>query len=126
MTAVTTKIAKMVRLLGSDRPGEVMGAVQALRRTLAGADLDLHDLAIVVERGLPAAIAASSMEPERPEWVELADYCMGMALRMSIETVTPRDLDFLDNIRRRVTEPTPKQRVWLEGIHERVRQWVTP
>lgn len=48
-------------MLGSDRDGEVVAAAAALRRTLAGAGLDLHDLAAAVER--PTAQAAEWKRP---------------------------------------------------------------
>jgi hypothetical protein len=48
----TGKIAKLVRLLASDKPGEVIAAVAALKRALQAAGHDLHDLADAVEVGL--------------------------------------------------------------------------
>lgn len=56
-----SKLAKLVRLLGSDKPGEVVAAAAALRRGLEAAGLDFHDLADAVEAGLRPA------EP-RPPW----------------------------------------------------------
>jgi hypothetical protein len=47
-----TKIGKLLRLLASDRPGEVVAAAGALKRTLEAGGLDLHDLAAAAERGL--------------------------------------------------------------------------
>ncbi len=47
-----SKVGKLLRLLGSDKPGEVAAAAAALSRTLQAAGLDLHDLAVVAERGL--------------------------------------------------------------------------
>ena len=43
------RVGKCVRLLGSDRPGEVAGAAQALRRILGIEGLDFHDLAVAIE-----------------------------------------------------------------------------
>src|SRR2546421_12019518 len=48
-TLALPEVAKLIRLLSSDKPGEAIGAVHAIRRTLAGAGLDLHDLAHVIE-----------------------------------------------------------------------------
>jgi hypothetical protein len=45
------KLAKTIRLLGSDQPGEVTAAASAIVRTLAGAGATLHDLAEIVEAG---------------------------------------------------------------------------
>jgi hypothetical protein len=50
------KVGKLLRLLASDKAGEVIAAASALQRTLAAAGLDWHDLAGAAERGLqPAA-----------------------------------------------------------------------
>jgi hypothetical protein len=46
------KIGKLIRLLGSDKAGEVVAAAAALRRSLAAGGRDLHDLAEAAEAGL--------------------------------------------------------------------------
>jgi len=46
---IADKIAKLVRLLGSDRDGEVLAAVQAIKRALRTEHLDLHTLADSIE-----------------------------------------------------------------------------
>ena len=43
------RIAAVVRLLASDRDGEVIAAVNALKRTLASAGTDIHGLAYGIE-----------------------------------------------------------------------------
>jgi hypothetical protein len=43
------KIAAVVRLLASDRDGEVIAAVNALKRTLASAGTDINGLALGIE-----------------------------------------------------------------------------
>jgi hypothetical protein len=50
-----TKVGKLVRMLSSDRPGEVVAAAAALKRTLEAGGLDIHDLASAVESGLKPA-----------------------------------------------------------------------
>lgn len=57
--AVLPRVGSLLRLLGSDQDHEALGAVRALRRTLSGVGLDLHDLASAIEH--PAAAV------ERPE-----------------------------------------------------------
>jgi hypothetical protein len=61
---VAPRLAKLVPLLGSDKPGEVAAAVAAIGRTLRGAGLDWHTLAAVVasegrRQGTPAFTFAS-------------------------------------------------------------------
>jgi hypothetical protein len=47
----TKKVGKLVRLLASDKDGEVLATVAAIKRMLDVADLDLHDLADAVRAG---------------------------------------------------------------------------
>jgi hypothetical protein len=74
-----TKIAKLLRLLGSDKPGEVVAAAAALKRTLQAGGQDLHDLAYLVETGLrPAQQPQLSWGPPAPsteDWQAMAWFC---------------------------------------------------
>jgi hypothetical protein len=78
-----TKIGKLVRLLASDKAGEVVATADALKRTLEAGGLDLHDLADIVEAGLrrPAERQQhhpTSWAPPLPStdsWQDLAWYC---------------------------------------------------
>lgn len=47
-SAITPRVAALVRLLGSDEDAEALGAARALRRTLVGAGVDLNVLAAVI------------------------------------------------------------------------------
>ena len=47
---MSTRLAKLIRLLASDKSGEVVAAAGAINRALAAAGLDIHRLADVVER----------------------------------------------------------------------------
>ena len=53
IVSVAPKLGKLIPLLASDKPGEVLGAVAAIRRTLEREGLDLHDLAKVLGRAEP-------------------------------------------------------------------------
>lgn len=48
------KLEKLLPVLGSDKPGEVVAAAAAITRTLEGAGGNWHDLAGAVMRGLTA------------------------------------------------------------------------
>jgi hypothetical protein len=45
LSPTAPKLPLMIPRLANDQPGEVVAAVEAIERKLAGADLDLHDLA---------------------------------------------------------------------------------
>jgi hypothetical protein len=49
LSRIGGRIAKLLPVLASDRPGEVAAAAAAITRTLNGAGLDWHTLAAVVE-----------------------------------------------------------------------------
>jgi hypothetical protein len=61
---VTPQLGKIIRLLSSSIEGEVIAAVAAINRTLASQDLDIHDLAEVVDAGLQQKPAAKG-KPSR-------------------------------------------------------------
>jgi hypothetical protein len=73
------KVAKLVRLLASDRDGEVLATVAALKRTLAASGADLNDLAdVFVAGGRPLPPVRTKRPPpptDRHNWEALAQFC---------------------------------------------------
>jgi hypothetical protein len=63
------KIGKLIRMLGSDKSGEVLAAVAALGRVLETTDMDFHSLADAVADGLkPHKLArGTGWEPPDPD-----------------------------------------------------------
>ena len=59
--SIADKLGKLLRLLASDRDGEVVAAAKAITRTLAGADLDIHALAEGVETAADREILRRAM-----------------------------------------------------------------
>src|SRR5262249_44173863 len=51
LTPIAGKLAKLLRMLSSNREQEVLAAAQALCRTLQSAGADIHALAAIVEHG---------------------------------------------------------------------------
>ncbi len=58
LPAIAQRLAKLVPVLGSDQPGEVVAAADAIGRALRGAGLDWHDLAVLVSAGAVRQAAA--------------------------------------------------------------------
>jgi hypothetical protein len=80
-SSAASRIGQLVRLLGSDRPGEVVAAATAINRTLVGAGSDLHHLADVVERGLrplppPPAPPPPIDDVDNDDVGEMIDACL--------------------------------------------------
>jgi len=111
LAPVAGRIAKLLPLLASDQPGEVVAAISALRRTLAAAGLDLNDLAGAVER-------LADLAPQ--DWGELVELCLAHA-----ELLSDRDWRFVNGVRPRVLlggDPSEAQKQWLRDIWKRVLQ----
>ena len=60
---VARRISQLLRLITSDKPGEVVAAASALVRTLSKAGLDVHTLAETVETHLRIPTAAAPQQP---------------------------------------------------------------
>jgi hypothetical protein len=60
LAAVAPRLGQLVRLLASDRDGEVLSA----GRTLKGIGADFHTLADLIERPSPAALELTASRPE--------------------------------------------------------------
>src|SRR5262245_57812478 len=96
--AMTARAGQLVRLLGSDRDGEVLNACRALGRVLRAAGRDWHWLGDLAEKhiALPAAAA-------RP-WQALA----ADLLRRGAGSLTEREAQFLNSMVTWRRQPTPK------------------
>ena len=142
--SVANKLGKLLRLLASDRDGEVVAAAKAIKRTLAGADLDIHALAEGVETAADRKFSESdaqeiyrqAFEDGRrkaeqdqpvtfhsvgdPSWHEIACVCRDK----DNGRLRTREREFIDDMVRSTVhggEPTPKQAKWLRSIYVRMR-----
>src|SRR5258708_34056675 len=50
LAPIADRLGKLIRMLSSDRDGEVIAATHALRRTLHSAGADIHARAAMIER----------------------------------------------------------------------------
>jgi hypothetical protein len=108
LATIGTTVGKLIRLLDSDRDGEVLGAARAIRRVLEGAGLDFHDLARAIEVPGP---------PIPPEWRDMATFC-----RKHAQSLTERERAFVLSMVKWRGEPSERQIDWLLAIFERVRE----
>jgi len=142
LAPIADKLGKCIRLLSSDRDGEVVAAAHAIRRVLRSAGLDVHALADQVEnppgnfnaaearklydtgymQGFRAATMANSQDRLRdirsplPSWHETALWCQRS------ERLRPREREFVDQMAAQTLwrEPTERQRRWLKSIYHRL------
>jgi hypothetical protein len=71
---INGKLAKLIPLLASDKPDEVLNTAQAIARLLASVNLDFHDLVTFVteEQAPPADLLRSPLEKDRDALLHLA------------------------------------------------------
>jgi hypothetical protein len=62
LVPIAGKLAKLIRLLGSNRPGEVAATVEALNRTLQTVGADIHDVADRIEHSSNGALSEHEMK----------------------------------------------------------------
>ena len=105
-----SKLAQFIRLLDSDRDGEVIAAARAIGRTLRAVGKDFHDLAQLIE-------GPSTSEAQRPTapWAAMARFCVA-----SPHKLNARERDFIHNMIQLRREPTPAQKNWLIAIYEKL------
>jgi hypothetical protein len=121
--AASDKLGKLIRMLSSDKDGEVLAAALAIKRTLAAEGSDIHALADALCRRQ----LQRKEEPRRPpppppredRWHDMACECQAHSERLS-----QREQNFIGDMVgwTAFREPTQKQQAWLLSIHTRVRR----
>lgn len=115
LAPVAPRLGHLVRLLGSDKGGEVIATASAIGRTLHSVGADWHDLAEVVERAaLPVVLEQPKPEaaPALKTWQITAMHC----IRVGQGSLKTAELDFLRSMTHWPTPPTEKQARWLSAI----------
>jgi hypothetical protein len=114
---IAPRIAKLLRLLASDKPGEVAASAQALRRVLGSANLDLHDLANVVEfsarREAPQVALATADDDAAREMIKC---CCEYS-----DLLSAKELAFVRSMTKWHGQPTERRMAWLSSLYERCK-----
>ena len=126
-STAATRIGQCLRLLGSDKPGEVLAAVDALGRTLRSAGTDLHHLANVTERALrvaPKRVPPPPPPPPPSGADDVAGVIRFLAKPDVFTELSEKERYFVTNLERwsgaKLLDLTEKQTQWLFDIHRRV------
>jgi hypothetical protein len=112
---IAPTVGKLVRLLGSDKDHEALGAARALKRVLTSVSLDLHDLANVIEfaaRREAPQLASTATDDDNVR--EMVRCCHEHS-----ETLTSKELAFVHSMAKWRGEPTKRQMAWLSSLYER-------
>ena len=139
-TPLEQKLGTFIRMLASERDGEVVAAARAIVRTLKGAGADIHVLAERVEKanggelteaemrklydaGYGAGVRAAEAKQHGPSdfynvdgtpaWHEIARFC-----QHSRDRLREKERGFIDDMASRTVwrEPTERQAKWLRSI----------
>jgi hypothetical protein len=118
------RLVKLVRVLSSDKDGEVLGAVRAIERILKSNGFSFHDLAESLAGRILEVVKVEIVEKEvvvdrtQKDWIEAADKLMGCI------KLTPRELEFVSDMRTRFRlkpefEPTQRQMAWFADLYKK-------
>ena len=113
--SIAPTIAKLLRLLASDQPGEIIASVHALQRVLSSAELHFHDLANAIEfvarREVPQIASTATSDDNMREIIRC---CYERA-----DLLSAKELGFVHSMAKWRHKPTEKQMEWLLSIYER-------
>jgi hypothetical protein len=107
LAAVAPRIAQLIRLLASDKDGEVVATARALARTLKSVGADFHELANLVERTSPAL----ELPAPRPESAGPAD--AAWLHRHHWSRLNEKERSFVLQMMNWRRAPTERQAAWL-------------
>jgi hypothetical protein len=139
--AIVKKLAASLRMLSSDRDGDLVAAGRAIMRLLKSSGADIHALAARVESGgltdaemrklYDAGFSAGARDAENrqhgsddfhnvdgtPHWHEIARFCQQHNDRLS-----EKEGNFINDMTSRTVwrEPSEKQAKWLRSIFYRL------
>jgi hypothetical protein len=133
------RLEKLIKLLTSDKDGEVVAAARAIHRTLEGAGTDIHEFAARIRGGKlsdaemhksyesrvrdgkdAAATDKGFSNVEGPSYYEMAKHCV----EHDNGRLSAKERGFVEDMQRWCArrEPSEKQGRWLHALYVRVRR----
>ena len=106
------RIGRIIALLSSDKDGEVLAAVAALRRLLKSNGADLHDLVALLE-GKVRVVQVSAKASPPLTWRDKIALCQREA-----DFLTEWERGFLTSMSMWKRQPTVKQAAILQRIYD--------
>lgn len=116
LAIVAPRISKLIPRLASDSAGEVIATVNAIRRTLTTAGLDLHDLAECI-----SGFQCQARRPQPDSTTDIARWILGNEGGQ----LNRRERDFVSDIMADAAlgiEPSDRQMRWLRAISASLRR----
>lgn len=118
--SVSPRLAKLVPLLGSDKPGEVVAAANALKRTLHGAGFDFHSLVAAIEFGWPRLSGKIDVQVTRPDAPQGTQAVARNCIVADGGRLSAVERDFLQTMIHWRGKATERQMRWLNAIAARL------
>ena len=144
LAPIVNKLATFIRLLSSDKEGEVIAAAHAIKRTLKAAGADIHTLAERIEKPNGSGLTEAEMKKlydagynagrrdaenkhfgpadfhnvdGTPNWHQMALCC-----QQHSSLLRGQEQTFINDMASRTVwrEPTEKQQKWLKSIFYRL------
>jgi len=125
------RVGKLLRMLSSDKDGEVLAATAAIKRTLANEGLDIHSLADALCQPAPRAEAKTQRAPhDTPDWrddwpdANTTDWhSVACECEAHGATLNLREQKFISDMVAWTwhARPSERQRAWLLIILNKVR-----
>jgi hypothetical protein len=109
------RLEKLLLMLSSDHPGEVVAAAQAIGRTLKADGTDWHDLASRLTTNPNPKPRRGRDEHRTGDWHVMHEFCLDRD-----RLLRPREHDFISNLCEWRGDLTEKQHAWLVAIYQRL------
>jgi hypothetical protein len=110
LAPVAARVGQLIRLLDSDKDGEVVAAARALGRTLKSVGEDFHSLSASIERTF--VVQRTCLD-----WIATVEWLLSHRAAY----LNDRELWFVRDMQDRRGEPTERQTAWLLRLYERER-----
>jgi hypothetical protein len=118
------KLIKLVRLLSSDKDGEVLGAVAAIERTLKSNGLSFHDLAELLSDKIIEVVRTKVVERVVEVDRTQRDWIEGATELLKVDGLAKHERTFVEDMKRRFElkpqfEPSQKQAHWFADLYRK-------
>jgi hypothetical protein len=122
LAEIGPRLKKLLLMLSSEQPGEVINAARLIGTTLRGVGADWHDLTagLLTPATAPHSArwsAGETWDEDDLDWHAMREFCL-----QHPELLRSREREFMDSIGDWRGQLTEKQFAWLNSIHARVRR----
>ena len=121
LAPILPSLSKLIPMLATDRDGELVAAVRAIRRTLKSAGLDLQHVVEALEKPERIIVVYGGSEPESGSPRDILRWLRDEGGAF----LSGREIEFVQSLATWIAvgrQPTEKQSAWLHAIYLRARK----